>query len=67
MEREVVVAVDIGAEEEDGDHLFDPRLVEGQAALEVSLATDVVQRGIWYETVRCRIQMYVISADSQAT
>ena len=67
VEREVAVAVDSGAEEEDGDHLFDPRLVAGQAVLGLSLAIDVVQRGIWYEIVRCQLQRAVISADSRAT
>ena len=46
VEREVVVAVDIEVEEEDGDHLFDPRLVEGQATQGPSLVIDVVLRGI---------------------
>ena len=47
VEREVAVAVDTGAEEEDGDHLFDPRLVGGRAVRGALLVTDVVQRGIW--------------------
>ena len=67
VEREVIVAVDIGVEEEDGDHLFDLRLVGGRAAQGLLLVIDVVLRGIWYETVQCRLQMYVISADSRVT
>ena len=67
MGHEVAVVVDFGVEEEDGDHLFDPRPVEGQAALEVLLAIDVVQRDTWCVIVRCRIQTYAISAGSRAT
>ena len=67
VEQEVAVAVEFGVEEEDGDHLLDPRLVGGRAAQGALLATDVEQRGIWSEIVRCRIRMFVISVDSRAT
>ena len=67
VEREVAVVVDIGVEEEDGDHLFDPRLVEGQAALELLLVIAVGQRGIWYEIVRCQLQKDVIGVGSRTT
>ena len=63
----VVVAVDIEAGEEDGDHLLDPRLVGGQAALGVSLAIDVGQRDIWYEIVQCHMQRDDIGAGSRTT
>ena len=67
VEGEVAVAVATEVKEADGDHLFDPRLVEGQAALGVLHAIDVGQRGIWYEIVRCHIPRDVIDAGSRTT
>ena len=62
-----VEVVEFGAEEVYGDHLFDLQLVGGRALQGASLVIDAGERDIWFETVRCLTQRYVISAGSQAT
>ena len=61
----MAVAVVIGAEEENGDHLFDLRLVEGRVVQELLLVIDVVAKATGFGIVLCLGRPFVISVGNR--